>query len=145
MHNILNYGFPRVTIKMASIRKANLWVSTLFGGGAKYSSGEDNLFLVNALRLGLKVYVYPAYIGGVKTGNSTWFKGLTEKYFFDKGAWLQNAFPTLKHLLALYFVLRYSSRTKLTISHIIKLQYKGMKAFNEGVSYDEWFSKDKVC
>jgi glycosyltransferase involved in cell wall biosynthesis len=141
LNNVLRYGFPRVTMRRTSIEKSNLWVSTLFGGGAKYCSGEDNLFLVTALKLGLKIYIYPFNIGSVKTGNSTWFTGYNEKYFFDNGAWLQTTFPNIKHLLVWYFVFKFGRKTDLRFKEIWSLHYKGMDAFNKGFSYDEWFNR----
>jgi glycosyltransferase involved in cell wall biosynthesis len=138
LFNVLNYGFPRVAIRRAAVERANLWVSTWFGGGAKYCSGEDNLFLVRALKSGLKIYTYPLYIGSVKQRESSWFTGFNEKYFFDNGAWLESAFPILKHLLIWYFVFKFSSETSLSIKDMWKLQYNGIKAFKKGLSYDEW-------
>jgi len=138
MANVLNYGFPRVAIRRTSFEKSNLWVSTLFGGGAMYSAGEDNLFLISALKLGLKIYTYPYCIGSTKDRDSSWFNGYNEKYFFDHGAWLQTAFPSLKYLLIWYFVFNFSKRTELRWKDILKLQYAGMAASKKGLSFDGW-------
>lgn len=145
LYNVLNYGFPRVAIRRTSLERSNLWVSTLFGGGAKYCSGEDNLFLVNAIKKGLKIYTSPSYIGGVNIRTSSWFTGFNEKYFFDNGAWLEASFPILKHLLVWYFIIKFYKKTQLSIINILKLHYEGMKAFQKGLGYDEYKKETFDC
>ncbi len=138
MHNVMNYGFPRVAARKSSIEKANLSVSMLFGGGAKYCAGEDNLFLTSALNKGLKLYAHTSVIGSTQSTESTWFKGYNEKYFFDNGAWLEASFPLMKHVLHWYFVWKFFSKTPLRRFDIVKLHYAGMNAFKKGISYEEW-------
>lgn len=138
LFNVLNYGMPRIAVRKTALEKSNIWITTLFGGGSKYCGGEDNLFLVTALKKGLKIYAHPFFIGSVKTGKSSWFIGFNEKYFFDNGAFLETAFPILKHLFVWYFALKFSKKTELSVIQIWKLQYQGMKAFQKGLGYDEW-------
>ncbi|MCD7863940.1 MAG: glycosyltransferase family 2 protein [Lachnospiraceae bacterium] len=59
--------------------------STLFGGGARYSNGEDSLFLRDVIKAGLKIYKTPVCIGEEIPRPSTWFTGYHEKFFFDRG------------------------------------------------------------
>ncbi|MBR4733958.1 MAG: glycosyltransferase [Lachnospiraceae bacterium] len=63
----------------------NLSFHLCFGGGAKYSNGEDSLFLRDAVRAGLKVYKTPALIGEEIPRPSTWFHGFNDKFFYDRG------------------------------------------------------------
>ena len=61
-------------------------VAALFGGGAKYSAGEDSIFLKSCLDNGLKIYAVPYALAFLNDDRpSTWFNGYTDKYFFDKG------------------------------------------------------------
>lgn len=101
--NCMRYGTARVAIRRKSLEKACLSFSTMYGGGAKYSSGEDTLFIREAIRKGLKMYASPVIIAKVKQEESSWFCGYTEKYFIDKGVLIANAFPYLKYLLMYYF------------------------------------------
>lgn len=83
-----NYGrYPAYSIaaRTKSLHSANITFSLLFGGGAKYSSGEDSLFLHDCLKKGLKIYASPQNIGSETYRKSTWFEGYTEKFFFDRG------------------------------------------------------------
>ena len=90
-------------MRKGAIDKSCLAFSTLYGGGAKFSSGEDSLFIRDAMRKGLKMYTCPLVIAEVKQEESSWFKGYNDKFFIDKGVLLANAFPALKHLFVYYF------------------------------------------
>ena len=101
--NCMRYGTARVAMRKGAIDKSCLSFSTLYGGGAKFSSGEDSLFIRDAMRKGLKMYTCPIVIAEVKQEESSWFKGYNDKFFIDKGVLLANAFPALKHLFIYYF------------------------------------------
>lgn len=51
-HRALRYGTCVCSIRRDSQRRANIWFSTLFGGGTNYAHGEDTLFLRDAFRRG---------------------------------------------------------------------------------------------
>jgi len=142
--NFTAYGTYRIVVKRKSIMKANITFTLLFGGGAKYSSGEDSLFLRESLKKGLKIYAHPYKIANVKHETSTWFEGLNAKYMFNKGAWLSAAFPFLKYIGSVYFVFRIKKRFKnnvnLSFVEILKLMLNGMKGFKNNISYDQWKS-----
>lgn len=130
--NCMRYGTARVAIRKSAIDKACLSFSTLYGGGARYSSGEDSLFIREAFRKGLKMYTSPVVIAKVKQEESSWFQGYTEKYFVDKGILIANAFPLMKNLLLYYFA--YGMRNiseEYGFSQICKLMKKGFKEFKE--------------
>lgn len=143
--NFLRYGTVNFAIRKESLLKYNLSFSQLFGGGSRYIAGEDSLFLRDALRKGLKVYSYPLVIAKLEEHQSTWFRGYDERYFFDNGAWLQAAFPILKHLLVWYCAVKFSKRGSLRRIESVKIQYAGINSYYKGMSYDEWknrFSKE---
>jgi glycosyltransferase involved in cell wall biosynthesis len=136
--NVLNYAMPRIAVRKTSLEKSNIWITSLFGGGSKYCNGEDNLFLVTALKKGLRIYTDPYCIGNEKIRVSSWFTGFNKKFFFDNGAFLEAAFPFLKHLFVWYFAFKFSKKTELSVWDIWRLYYKGMSGFRKGISYDEW-------
>ena len=83
-----NYGrYPAYAICARRDRLIGSGVkySLLFGGGAPYMNGEDSLFLHDCLKAGLNIYRTTVAIGKEKQGQSTWFKGYTDKFFFDRG------------------------------------------------------------
>lgn len=132
MFNCLNYGAARIAVRRNSLLKRNVWFSLLYGGGSKYSSGEDSLFLTESLRKGMKIYTYPAKIADISQGTSTWFNGYTNKYFNDRGIWLANAFPKLKYILSIYYSYKLKDKTKeFSILDIYKMINKGIREFSE--------------
>lgn len=128
--NSLKYGSPRIAIRLNSLKKANVFFSLLYGGGAIYSSGEDSLFLVECIKKGLKVYACPEFIGEVDDSSSTWFDGFTDKLYYDKGIWIANAFPMMKYGLAMYFAYNYKKKSKdKSFKYILKQILLGIKNY----------------
>lgn len=104
-----NYGrYPAYSIsgKLESMRRANVHFSLLFGGGAKYSNGEDSLFLRDCLRAGLKIIAVPACIGEEIERESTWFHGYTPKFFVDRGVLYHYLYGKFSKIFALRFLLK---------------------------------------
>ncbi len=101
-----SYGSVCITFRLKSIQKANIFFNVLFGSGSIYESGEESLWLREARKKGLKVYLYPAVIASVDYSKSTWFRGYNEKFFYDKGAFLAAAYPFLKRVFKYYYVIR---------------------------------------
>ena len=107
-YNILRYSSPRIAFRKDSIENNNIKFNTLFGSGAKYTSGEDTLFLVDALKKNLKIYSSTENIGTVYHEKSTWFNGYTQKYFFDKGALFTAISKKNRIILIIQFLLRHT-------------------------------------
>ncbi len=107
-----NYGrYPAYSIsgKLDAFRRANVHFSLLFGGGAKYSNGEDSLFLRDCLRAGMRIYAVPDCIGEEmprESGGSTWFHGFTEKFFKDRGVLYYYLYGKLAKVFSLRFLLK---------------------------------------
>lgn len=79
-YNCGRYGAVSFAVHRDSLLASGSTFSLLFGGGAKYSNGEDSLFLAEFLRKGYKVYTAPVTIGREEAGDSTWFHGYNEKF-----------------------------------------------------------------
>lgn len=109
-YNSLSYGTVRFSFKRDTIIKNNLYFSLLFGGGAKYGSGEDSLFLWSALNKKLKIYVVNDVIADVYNFESSWFEGYNKKFFKDKGALYKALSPKFNWLLSLRFLIQNRSK-----------------------------------
>ena len=104
-YNCGRYPTYSVAVRTKKVHDKNITFSLLFGGGAKYSNGEDSLFLMSCLRAGLKVYKVPVTIGHEKVRESTWFTGYNTKFFFDRGVLYAHLYGGLAHLMGLRFVI----------------------------------------
>lgn len=103
--NCGRYPTYSMAVRTKKVHDKNITFSLLFGGGAKYSNGEDSLFLMSCLKAGLKVYKVPVAIGHEKVRESTWFTGYNTKFFFDRGVLYAHLYGGLAHLMGLRFVI----------------------------------------
>ena len=142
-HNFARHGTYKIAMKRSSWMRKNIWFSELYGGGAIYGSGEDTLFLREALRKGMKIYTYPYEIALVDQRNSTWFSGYNNKFFFDKGSLIAAAFPMLKWVIWIYFWLTLSRKSGLSKPNCARMMLMGMRAQKSSSSYGEWIEKGK--
>lgn len=126
--NILRYSSWRIAFKRKSTK--DIKFNTEFGSGAKYTSGEDTLFLVECLKNNLKIYSSDKYLGTVYHNKSMWFNGYNEKFFHDKGA----LFTAINHKIRHILILQYLIRHKETLINIkfrtaYKIMLKGSKEY----------------
>lgn len=126
-YNFMRYGAYQIAIKRESIMSKNISFSTFFGGGCKYGSGEDSLFLSTILDNGLTIYASPDIIATVEQKSSTWFKGYDKKYFFDRGVLYTQIFK-FPRLIGLIQLIRKRKSLGDTVSFCDKF-----KCFCEGV------------
>ncbi len=132
-YNCLKYGAVRIAVRLSAMRESNVFYTLLFGGGAKFSSGEDSLFLMDCIKSGMKVYGYPADIGKVYFETSSWFRGFNEKYFYDKGVFFYFLFKRFSRLLCLQYCIRCRGQFKDYYSpkKAYSLMIKGIKMYKE--------------
>lgn len=124
----LKYGCARLAIRREKVIYNNITFSLLFGGGAKYGSGEDTLFLQDCIREGLNIYKSPVKVASVKQETSTWFSGYTEKFYKDKGALFAAALPFWCYCYAIISAIKNKSQSyqKLQILHYY---FSGIKEY----------------
>lgn len=102
-----NYGrYPTyaAAARVESLRRANVSLSLLFGGGAKYSNGEDSLFFHDCLKKGLHLYAHTELLGEEVYRESTWFKGYNSKFFTDRGVLYHHLYGNAAKLFSLRFL-----------------------------------------
>jgi len=128
-YNSGRYPTYSFAIRREKIVAAGITYSLLFGGGAKYSAGEDSLFLLNCVKKGLKIYAVPIEIGEEKSRPSTWFNGYTEKFFYDRGVLYHHLYGKLAGVFAARFILKKKSFMckEVKASRAYELIKKGIK------------------
>ncbi|MBQ3035739.1 MAG: glycosyltransferase family 2 protein [Lachnospiraceae bacterium] len=104
-YNCGRYPAYSIAVRKEALERSKVRYSELFGGGAKYSNGEDSLFLKQCADRGLRMYATDVVIGKEEARESTWFKGYTEKFFFDRGVLFAFLYGNMAWLWALRFVL----------------------------------------
>lgn len=127
--NYMNYGAARITFRNSSIKKNNILIKEELNGLKLPACGEDTLFLREALKKGLKIIAVPESLARLNNNReSTWFKGYTEQYFFDKGVILALAHPLLSIPFSLFLVLKHKEYSESGFSKlkIFKEIFKGI-------------------
>ena len=122
-------------------RKANLWFSTLYGGGCIFPCGEDSKWFLDAKRAGLTFYVSKEIIGSVSYETSTWFSGFDQRYFYGKGVYAYAAHERTFWLWKWYYLLRLRKFGTLPQSLRLKWLGKGKQGYKELLSYEEYCKK----
>lgn len=95
-----------MTFKRRSIIEKGLSFNPLFGAGAWFVCGEENIFMFDCLRQKLKVIYVPVIIGHVSCETSTWFTGYTPHYFKSMGA----AYYAMSHTFSVTFIVQHVLR-----------------------------------
>lgn len=103
--NAGRYPTYSFAIRREILHRSHITFSLLFGGGARYSNGEDSLFLKDCLNYGMKVYAVPVEIGAETERESTWFQGYHEKFFFDRGVLYHFLYGALAFPMAVRFLM----------------------------------------
>lgn len=137
------WGAIRIAFRLNAVRKANLLFHTLFGGGCTFPSGEDSLWLIDANKAGLKIYVSKETIGRVSFQTSSWFSGRNPQYYYGKGAFYAYTHPRTFWIWVIYFVLRTSMHTELSPLKKIQWIYHGRKGYQRMLSYEQYVSDIK--
>lgn len=132
-YNSGRYPAYSIAVRRERLLAKNVWYSLLFGGGAKYSNGEDSLFIWECLKKGLKAYALPILIGKEEPRPSTWFNGYNEKFFFDRGVLYRVLYGKMAKPFAIRFLWKhkdamFSGKDEKSISmkEAYSLMIKGM-------------------
>ncbi len=97
---------PEIAFRLNAVKQAGLSMDPLFGAGAAYGMGEENIFLFDALRAGCKLVYIPEQIAELLPTPSTWFQGYNETFFKNRGAGYARMSPAFSGILILQFALR---------------------------------------
>lgn len=136
--NRMPWGCVRVAFRLASVRRANLWFNTLFGGGCIFPSGEDSMWIHDARKRGLTFYVSDQTIGKVSFEDSSWFTGYDEKFFFGKGAYHQAVHPRMFWLWQYYVLWRFRGRGSLSAREKLAWTRHGREGYRRMLGYVDY-------
>ena len=97
----------QITFKRSSVTNVNQSFDIRFGSGAEFFYGEDNIFLFDCIKKGLKLYYLPVKIATLHPiTESTWFKGHTKENYLVGGSIYYRMSPFLCPLLIIQFAIR---------------------------------------
>ncbi len=131
LSDLTSFGAWAISAKREKLLEKGISFSLLFGGGAKYSAGEDSLFLMDCYRKGLSVWLCSETLGTVVHRESTWFKGVSEKLLYDRGAFYAAASKRSYGFFILVHAFKHKEMYAEigNISKIIKIMLLGAKEY----------------
>ncbi|MCM1101299.1 MAG: glycosyltransferase family 2 protein [Clostridium sp.] len=115
-YNCGRYGAVSFAVRRAVLLESGVRFSLLFGGGARFSNGEDSLFLKEIMDRGCRVYTAPVTIGRETAGESTWFEGYNRKFFHDRGVLYHYLYGGMALPFSLRFLLAHRGRLCVSLS-----------------------------
>lgn len=132
-------GFLK-SMKMSSVEMAfkrndivekNLVFDELLGTGAEFNHGEENAFVFDCLKKGLKIFYIPVAIAKLHIGNSTWFQGYNEKYFLGSGASYAAMSKSFAWLFIMQFAVRHYKlyKDEISFSNAVLYMFAGKKRY----------------
>ncbi|HFI0255646.1 TPA: glycosyltransferase family 2 protein [Streptococcus suis] len=121
----------QITFKKSKIEEKELRFDERFGIGAKYTFGEENIFLFDALRSGLSVYSYPVKIARLRHRESYWDRTPNKTLSRKRGAVYKRMSPVWYWVLILQFAVRKRKLVKPHLSMLedIKYMFQGAREF----------------
>jgi len=124
--SILRVSSIEVAFKRSSILDSQVRFDELFGLGSKYISGEENIFLMDCLKKGLKIKYIPIPIVIHPYENSR--KNYSVQQFISKGALFYRLFGRKAFILSIIFAIKKypEYRRKYKIINAIKLMNRGI-------------------
>ena len=127
--NCLKFGACKIAVDRKMLLYKNIFFSLLFGGGATYQAGEDNLFITNCIQSKMKCYASSSNIGSVKQEESTWFKGYNEKYYIDRGALFFAMYGKKSSLILFFMELKKTKNTSYTLIERYRFGKQGIDQY----------------
>ena len=120
--NVMKIASFEITFKKKSILDNNLRFDENLGAGCRINRGEEQKFLIDALKRNLKIIFINKKIAEVNHLNSTWFKKYDESFFRIQGEVFKKLYPKLYKFVIIQYAIRKRNLYKKTfkIKEVIK-------------------------
>ncbi len=123
---------PEIAVRRSCLK--GIRFDEAFGAGAGYIMGEENIFLYECLRRGLKIMYVPRMIARVRSEESTWFKGFDRQFFVSRGA----TFAAMSRAFSGVLIWQYAIRKRhlyienLSTKEALSSMYRGRREYLSG-------------
>ena len=115
--NCLKIASYQIAFRRSSVLQKQVFFDPLMGAGSGNGCGEENKFLLDCLRSGMKLYYHPSVIAAIHPQASTWFFGYDREFFYQRGGatrHMMGAIPSIFY--GIYYLARKRSLYHSTIS-----------------------------
>lgn len=125
------------TMKISSVQVAfrrnkiidnHIEFNASLGAGTSNGAGEENKFLVDCLKHGLKIYYVPIEVINLLPSESSWFKGYDKEYFYKKGYVTRYIYGYLISFLYAFYLPVFNKmvRKEISVFTAVKWTLKGI-------------------
>lgn len=95
----------QIAYRRSSLESTMVSFHPFMGAGTGNGAQEENKFLIDCYKRGMKIYYVPTQIGCVMENESTWFNGYSEAFFYQRGGSTRQMLGLpLSFLYAIYYV-----------------------------------------
>ena len=75
----------QIAFRRKAVLESGVRFHPLIGAGSGNGCGEENKFLLDCHKKGLKIYHFPQTIASLRQEGSTWFQGFDNTFFYQRG------------------------------------------------------------
>ncbi len=119
----------QIAFRRKSIVDNNLSFDVYMGAGSGNGCGEENKFLLDALKVGLKIFYVPVQIAKLDSQTSTWFDGFDQVFFYQRGTATRYMLGYLPSVIyGIYYIIFKRKRYVVSIS-----PWKAWRALYAGI------------
>lgn len=129
--DIMKVSSVEIAFRTSSIIENNIKFDEDFGLGSMYPTGEEAIFLSDALHKGLKIKYIPKPIVIHPKGSSGHLFKNNEKLIAAKGAMLYRIFGINAYAVSIIFALKKYRKSSETILNFVRLMFKGISSFKK--------------
>lgn len=120
----------QLAFRRRAVLEKGIRFDVLMGAGSGNGCGEENKFLLDCLRAGLRIYYVPIQIAALDTKASTWFSGFDALFFYQRGAatrYMLGLWPAIAY--GIYYIIAKRNLYRSTISsrEALKALVMGMR------------------
>lgn len=120
---VLKQASIDIYINISKVKDYNIGFDERFGVGAKYNSGEENIYLMDLKRLGYKFDYYPRVLAYHEVKEVDY---LDDKSFVDKAALFKRLFGKYRGIF-MYTIFSVKKSTK--VKNVLKLYINGVDEY----------------
>ena len=130
--SVLKIFSPEIAFRKSSVD--SITFNEMFGAGAKYFMGEENIFLYECLKKHKKIVYVPSMIAKVREEESTWFKGYNREFFISRGA----NYAAMSRFFSIILILQFAVRKRnlyksgIGMADAVITMFKGRRQYLEG-------------
>lgn len=131
--SIFKVNSIEIAAKRKSLVEKKIFFDEAFGLGSKFKTGEENIFLFDALKAGLKIAFHPETIVIHPKESSGSNLKKNQDLIKSKGAVIRRTFQKNYHLIILIYSIKHYKKSDLSILEFISLMFRGAKSYKSTI------------